>query len=161
MKCIVVCTLFATVCSFAEDTYRLRFRMEQSTASGAKADARSYILLLQNKTRGSIDATRRIPYYNGKELHTVAVGNLIECTANSEDTGVRLDCNLESSFVAPDQPASAQPFPVIRSRRIKTNALAPIAREFRIARLDDPATGTPLEVFVLAERFTGPIDANK
>jgi hypothetical protein len=161
MKSMLVCILLAAACSFGEDTFRLRFRMEQSHA-GAKADTRNYVLLLQNKSRGSIDSTRRIPYRtNAKDLHTVAVGNLIECTANGEEVGVRLDCNLESSFLAPDQPASLQPFPVIRSRRVKTNALAPIGREFRMARIDDPTSGNPLEIFVTAERFAGPIDANK
>lgn len=166
MKRIATWILLATASCFAEDTYLLRFRMEQSNP----ASARSYVMLLQNKTRGSIDATRRIPYYtnpkgDAKEFHTVAIGNLIECSANGEEAGVRLDCNLESSYVTATQPVPPLPPgfpPVIKSRRVRANALAPIGREFRIARLEEPTSGNPLEIFALVERFNGgPLSPNK
>ena len=150
-------------------TYRLQIRMKESRADvkDSTATTRNYVLVVQSKSRGSINASRRIPYYtnpkgDAKELHTVALGTIIECMAEDKDGGVRLDCHFESSHVAADQPTAQVPIgfpPVMRSRQVKTTALAPIGQEVRIARLDDPASGNPLEIFILAERFAGPLGA--
>ena len=162
MKNIAIYWLVAATFLFAQDTptatFRLQIRMKESPAT-----TRNCVLTLQNKTRGSINASRRIPYYtNSKELHMLALGTIIECAAEDKDGGLRLDCHFESSHVAPDQPASAVPFgfpPVVRSRQVKATVLAPIGREVSIARLDDPASGNTLEIFILAERFAGSLVA--
>ncbi|MFN0101724.1 MAG: hypothetical protein ACKV2U_06490 [Bryobacteraceae bacterium] len=166
---LAIAATFASLVS-AQDrpvsTFRLHFRIQESPVE-ANGTARIYVLAMESKSRGKINATRRLPYYTSskgeaKELHTVALGSIIECKAEDGEGGVRLDCAFESSYVAPEQPRRQVSIgfpPVINSRQINATALVPIGREVQITRLDDPSSGNRLEIFVKAERFAGPIDA--
>lgn len=114
---------------------------------------------IQAGSRGTLNASHRVPYYSAtkgeaKELHTVALGSIFDCTAREAEGGVGLDCGFESSFVAPHQPR-LRPVgfpPVLQSRQAHTNAVAPLASEVLMAELDDPTTGNRLQFFVSAER---------
>jgi hypothetical protein len=131
--------------------------------SGPQAEevTRNYMLVAQSDSLGKINASRRLPHYTSskgeaKELHTVALGSIIECTPSDQGAAVRLHCAFESSYVAPEQPVEQTPIgflPVIHSRQVSTTALIPIGREVQVAQLDDPASGKQLEIFVSAERL--------
>jgi hypothetical protein len=109
--------------------------------------------VLQSGSRGKINASCRIPYYSKselKELHTVALGSIIECSVKDADAAVRLDCAFESSYVAPDQPAQQRPVgfpPVVNSRQVQMTAAVPPGS------IDDQSSGNSLTIFVLAERL--------
>src|SRR5688572_11042656 len=80
--------------------FRLHFRMHESGVE-SKATTLNYILVVQSGSRGKINASRRLPYYSKgetKELHMIALGNIIECNARDAETGVQLDCAFESSY---------------------------------------------------------------
>jgi hypothetical protein len=144
-------------------TYRLNFRLEETAAEAART-TRSYALVVQSRSRGKINASRRLPYYTSskgetKELHTAALGSIIECIADDKDAGVVLDCAIESSYVALDQPSkpAAGFLPVVNSRQVSTTALLAIGTEVQIVRLDDPSSKNRLEIFVSVERLTPPV----
>ena len=148
-------------------TYRLQFRLQETRPSATRTApaTRNYLLLLQGKSRGKINASRRLPYYtstkgDAKELHTAALGTIIECSAADREGGVQLDCAFESSFVAREQPAPLPPIeflPVMISRQVTAAAVVPIGKEVRFAGIDDPNTNSRLEIFLSAERFDGPV----
>ena len=148
-------------------TFRLHFRMTETTVASPKASSTTgnYSMVLQGRARGKINASRRLPYTipgkgEGRELHTVALGTIIECTASDSEGGVRIDCAFESSFVARDQPAGPVPapvLPVMHSRQVTVSALVPLVQEVQVATLDDPATHSRIEIFVSADRFEGPL----
>jgi hypothetical protein len=97
-----------------------------------------------------------------KELHTAALGSIIECDARDAEGGVRLDCSFESSYVETEQPTKPIPIgflPVVNSRQVHTAVVVPLGPEVEIAQLDDPSSGNRLEIFVAVERFAGPIPA--
>ncbi len=148
----------------APSNYRVSFRMVESGTS-SKPVTLSYVIAMQSGSRGRINASRRIPFYTSvkgeaKELHTVAVGSIIDCTVDDREANVRLNCSFESGYVAPDQPAMAPPVgfpPHINNRQVSTTTLVGIGPEVRIASLDDPSSGNRLEVYVRVERFNGGI----
>jgi hypothetical protein len=165
--CLVVASSFAPVVLAQENTvstFRLHFRMLESGVQ-VEETTRNYVLVVQSESRGKINASRRLPHYTSskgeaKELHTVAVGSIIECTPKDAEGGVRLDCAFESSYVAPEQPVKQIPIgflPIINSRQVFTTVLIPIGPEVQIVRLNDPSSGNRLEIFVSAERFAGPV----
>ena len=167
--CLVIASSFASVVLAQEkpvSTFRLRFRMHESGAQ-AEETTRNYVLLLQSESRGKVNASRRLPHSTSskgeaKELHTIALGTIIECTVEDAEAGVSLDCAFESSYVAPEQPVEQPPIgflPIMNSRQVSTTAVIPIGPEVQVARLDDPSSGNRLEIFVSAERFAGPIAA--
>ena len=143
----------------APTSYRLHFRIQESQAAAKPADS-VYDLIVQSRSHGKINASLRIPYYSGskgdaKEVHTVALGTIIECNAQEQDAGVQLNCSFESSFATPAQMADARAAgfpPVMNSRQVSTTAWFPLGPEIRIAGLDDPTTKNRLEIFVTAVR---------
>lgn len=167
--CLVIASGLASVV-VAQDKpaamFRLHFRMHES---GAKVEetTRNYVLLLQGESSGKMNASRRIPFYTStkgeaKELHTEALGSIIECDAKDAEGGVRLNCAFESSYVEPEQTAKQTPIgflPVMHSRQVRTTVIVPLGPEAQIAQLDDPSSGNRLEIFVSAERFAGPVPA--
>jgi len=136
----------------------------RAEAKGATENTQIYELVVQSRVRGKIDASRRIPVYTGskgdaKEMHTVALGTIVECTADDRETLVRVDCAFESSYAAREQPPIQTPYgflPTINSRQASVAALVPIGQEVRVARMDDPSSGNLLEIFLSAERFADP-----
>ena len=140
--------------------FRLLFRMQEQ-GPGVERPTQEYALVIKSESRGKINASRRLPNYTSskggaKELHTVALGSIIDCRVQEADEGVLLDCAIESSAVASEQPAKHVPvgfLPVMNSRQVQTTAVVPLGPEVQIARLDDPTSGSRLEVFVTAERF--------
>lgn len=142
--------------------YRLQFRLQETGTGGKAAAANHFALTVQNNERGKINASRRLPYYTSgkgeaKELHTAALGSIIECTPVQIETAVRLQCAFESSFVEPGQAARPVPagfLPSIISRQASTTATIPLGKETRIASMDDLASRTSLEVYVTAERIS-------
>jgi hypothetical protein len=170
ITCILATVTFVPSLDAQENqapTYRLSFRMKESGA--AKATTRNYVLIVQNRSRGKINASRRLPYYTSskgeaKELHTASLGSIIECTPHETDPGVRLNCDFESSYVAPNQPGGQPPIgfpPVINARQVSTSAFVAIGPEVQIVRLDDPSSNNSLEIFVSIERLYGPVGAAK
>jgi hypothetical protein len=145
----------------AATTYRLHFRFRES-GPGTKETTKDYFLAVQTKSRGKINASRRVPYYTSskgeaKELHTAALGSIIECMPDDSAAGLRLDCAFESSYVVPGQPAQqtlAGFLPLINSRQVSTVAVIPVGTEVQVALLDDPASGNRLEILVSAERLS-------
>jgi hypothetical protein len=139
-------------------TYRLQFRFKE--VSGTVETSRNYTLMLQSKTRGKINASTRVPFFtsskgDNREVHTAALGSIIECNVEDRDSMLALDCSFESSFAAPKQPATATPsgfLPVVHSRQATVRAHIPLAQEVRLAAMDDPSSGNRLEIFVVAER---------
>jgi hypothetical protein len=173
MKSGILCILAAVILVPGVDaqekqppTYRLSFRLQESGAEG-KATVRNYVLIVQGRSRGKINASRRLPYYTSskgeaKELHTAALGSIIECTPEEKDPGVQLDCAFESSYVAPNQPREQPPIgflPLINARQVSTTAFVAIGPEVQIVRLDDPSSNNKLEIFVSVERLSGPVCA--
>jgi hypothetical protein len=142
--------------------FRLHFRMHES-GSESKTTTLNYVLVVQSGSRGKINASRRLPYYSkDKELHTVALGSIIECNARDAETGVQLDCAFESSYIPRIQPARQRPIgfpPILHSRQVQTTAVIPLGSEVRIALFDDPSSGNRLQIVVSAERFAGSIAA--
>ena len=167
--CLAIASSFACV-ALAQDkpavTFRLHFRMHES---GAKAEetTRHYVLALQSESSGKMNASRRLPFHTSskgeaKELHTQALGSIIECDARDAARGVRLNCAFESSYVEAEQAATPTPIgflPVTHSRQVHTTVVVPLGTEAQIAQLDDPSSGNRLEIFVSAERFAGPVPA--
>lgn len=135
--------------------FRLQIRMQESGPQ-MKETTKSYVMLVQAESRGKINASQRVPFY-GKtgEVHTVALGSIMECDAREAEGGVRLDCGFESSYVAPKQPAQPRPVgfpPILESRQVSTKAVIPLGTEVSMAELDDPASGNRLRIFMSAER---------
>lgn len=145
-------------------TYQLRFRLVESGSVGSTPQASHFALIVQSNSRGKINASRRIPYYSSskgeaKELHTAALGSIIECSPQEAESGVRLKCDFESSFVEPAQAAKPLPagfLPVVNSRQISTTATLAPGQETQIATLDDPSSGNNLAVYVTADRVSLP-----
>ena len=143
----------------AASTYRLHFRFRES-GPNTKEVTRDYTLVVQARSRGKINASRRVPYYTSskgeaKELHTAALGSIIECTPDDAGSGVRLDCAFESSYVVPGQPVQQTLtgfLPLINSRQVSTATVIPVGSEVQVALMDDPASGNRLEILVSAER---------
>jgi hypothetical protein len=139
--------------------FRIQIRMRESKNQSAPKDS-TYALLLQAESKGTINASYRIPYYSStkgeaKELHTVALGSIFDCVARDAEGGVRLDCGFESSHVSKRQ-QSVPPIgfpPMIQSRQAHTTAVIPFGAEVPMAELDDPTSGDRLQFFVSAERF--------
>jgi hypothetical protein len=140
--------------------YRVQIRMRESNPLSAPKES-TYTLLLQAESKGTLNASYRIPYYSSKkgeakELHTVALGSIFDCVARDAEGGVRLDCGFESSFVS-RRWQSAPPIgfpPMIQSRQAHTTAVVPFGSELAMAELDDPTTGSRLQFFIFAERFS-------
>ncbi len=145
-------------------SYRLHFSISETGQDG-KTATRRYGVLAGNRSRAKINASRRIPYYSSqsastrrvaKEVHTAALGTIIECTPREDGSGVQLDCTFETSFAVPNQPAHPVGFlPVAISRQVSTNVLVEPGREQQIALLDDPANNTRVEIAVMVERLPG------
>ncbi len=142
----------------AAPQFRIQIRMRESSKQFAPKDS-IYTLLLQAESKGTINASYRIPYYSAtkgeaKELHTVALGSIFDCVGQDAEGGVRLDCGFESSYVSRRQ-QSVTPIgfpPMIQSRQAHTTAVVPFGVEVSMAELDDPTTGDRLQFFVSAER---------
>lgn len=174
MRLLIACTLAAgalaqvTLAQEGSPTYRLRFRLQESGTEVKTATTRNYDLIVQSKSRGKINASRRIPYYTSskgeaKELHTAAVGSIIECSPEERETGVLLQCAFESGFIAQDQTAQPVPFgflPLINNRQASTTAFVAIGPEVKLASMDDPSSSNRLEVFVTVERVSGSVGPN-
>jgi hypothetical protein len=164
MKCHYLLPILASLSSLAQEkptptSYRLHFRIQESQPASKPSDS-VYDLIIQSRSHGKINASRRIPYYSSskseaKEVHSVALGNIIECNAHEQDAGVQLNCSFESSFVTPVHMAEPRPagfLPVTISRQVSTTAWVPLGSEIQIAGLDDPASKSRLEIFVTAAR---------
>jgi hypothetical protein len=138
--------------------YRLQIRMRETRAQSMPKDS-AYSLLLQDGGKGSVNASYRVPYYSSskgevKELHTVALGAIFECSAREADGGVRLDCAFESSFVSP-KAAGAPPVgfpPLVQSRQAHVAAVIALGAETSVAELDDPTTGGRVQFFIAPQR---------
>ncbi len=157
-----------TCCLFAADpmpsTYRLHFRVAESQPE-AKADTgstKNFQLIVQSRSRGKINDSRRLPHYTSskseaRELHLAEMGSILECVPEDRENGVRLDCSFESSFVAPDQegkPIAVGFLPIVHSRQMSSTAVVPLGVEVLFASFDDPASGNRLEFYVEAKRLT-------
>jgi hypothetical protein len=149
MLCIIAAVTFAGAIAAQQKqppTYRLSFRIQESAAD--KATTRKYVLIVQSKSRGKVNASRRLPYYTSskgeaKELHTAALGSIIECSPEEQGSGVRLDCAFESSYVSPNQPVRQLPIgfpPVVNTRQASTTAFVAIGPEAQIVSMDDPSS---------------------
>ena len=152
------------ICANAQDnappTFRLQIRMLES-GNNSKPSGRDYTLIVQNKSRAKINASRRLPFYTSskgetREVHTAALGSIIECVPEDAGTSVRLDCAFESSYV-PSSPTGTQTpvgfLPIVNSRQVSTTALVPLGTEVQLARLDDPASGNRLEIYVTVQKL--------
>lgn len=143
-------------------SYRLHFSISE-TGQDQKTATRRYDILAGNRSRAKINASRRIPYYTAtsanknrdvKELHTAALGTIIGCTPIENGSGVQLGCDFESSFVVPNQPAPPAGFlPVTIARQVSTTVMVELGKQQQIALLDDPASGTRVEIAVMVERL--------
>lgn len=161
---------FLNCCLFAADplpsTYRLHFRVTESRpeAKDNTGSNRNFQMIVQSRSRGKINASRRLPHYTStkseaKELHLAALGSMLECIPEDRKNGVRLDCSFESSFVAPDQgckPVATGFLPVIHSRQMSSTAVLPIGTEVLFASFEDPASGNLLEIYLVAQRLVAP-----
>lgn len=151
----------ATVYGQIKAQYRLDIRMLESGPAQTPPKQSTYMMVLQAGSRATLNASSRVAYYsaakNGaKEVHTVALGTIFECSANEAEAGVRLDCAFESSFASKQAQSSAvSGFPAIQSRQARTTAVVPFDAESVVAELDDPTTGNRLQFYVTAKRFAG------
>jgi len=141
-------------------TYRLSFRI-QETGSDPQPTTRHYALMAQSNTRAKVNASQRLPYYTSgkgeaKEVHTAALGSIIECIPQEKGSAVRLDCSFESSHVAASQPVRQPPIgfpPVVIARQASVTAMIPIGQEVPLVRMDDPTSNNRLDIFVSIERL--------
>ncbi|MBL8221975.1 MAG: hypothetical protein JNL62_22245 [Bryobacterales bacterium] len=133
----------------------------QETGPDAETATRQYVLMAQSNTRAKINASQRLPYYTSgkgetKEVHTAALGSIIECIPQEKGSAVRLDCSLESSHVAATQPSRQPPvgfLPVVIARQASVTAMIPIGQEVPLVRMDDPTSNNRLDIFVSIERL--------
>ena len=162
IRTLLTATVLVTA-AFGQEkpTFRLDFRIQEAGTAGTPANTTRYSLIVQNGARGKINASRRIPYYTNskgeaKELHTAALGSIIECTPEQTEGALRLACAVESSFVEPGQTGRPIPLgflPVVTSRQVSTTAAVVFGTEVQLASLDDPGSRNRVEVFVKAERI--------
>jgi hypothetical protein len=161
LKLLVICLSFAPLVAAQTKVppqYRIEIRVRESSREAAAKESR-YTLLVQSESKGALNASYRVPFYSStkgeaKELHTVALGNIFECSAHGAEGGVRLDCAFESSFISKRQ-TSPPPVgfpPLIQSRTAHTTAVLPLGKELPMAAMDDPTTGNRLEFFVSAQQ---------
>ena len=139
-------------------TYRLDFtvteRGERSTT------ARQYMMLVESGHKGKINTSLRVPTYlanSNKEVHTLAVGEILECSVAEVEAGISLDCGFEVSGIAPVQPTRSRDSwfpPVMRSSQVFTTVILPLDKATTLAFLDDPVTNKRVEVNVTARRFS-------
>ncbi len=151
----------------APSTYRLNFRITEARPEVKEnsGSTKNFQMLVQSRSRGKINASRRLPHYTStkgetRELHLAALGSILECIPEDRENGVRLECSFESSFVAPDQegkPVAAGFLPVVHSRQMSSTAVVPVGVEVLFASFDDAASGNRLEILVLAERASLPV----
>lgn len=163
MKPLTACLLVVLPLVAQDDspsTYRLQVRIHEPGAESSP-ESQTHILLVQAGSLSKLNASRRLPHYTARkgevmELHTIALGSIVECKATDTEAGVDLDCAVESSYVEPGQEEARVPLgflPAINSRQIEARAVVPLGREVHFAQLDDPTSGNRLEIFVKAERL--------
>jgi hypothetical protein len=141
--------------------------MRETSPKSTPKDS-TYSLLLQVETKGTLNASYRIPYYSStkgdaKELHTVALGSIFDCVAREAGVGVSLECGFESSFASTrPQPHLPTGFPpTIQSRKVHATAVLPFGIEIAMAELHDPTTGSQLQFLVSVEQLSGTDPAAK
>lgn len=139
--------------------YRLSFRLDE--AGPETKTSKTFSMVVQSRARAKINASRRIPYYTSSkkksvDLHTAAIGTIIDCGAFENGAGVRLDCSFESSFVEPGQSGRTIPtgfLPVMNSRQFFTNATVATGSDVQLASFEDPVNESRIDIYVKVEKM--------
>jgi len=167
IRCLLVAALGFAFTAIAQDRppiplYRLNVEIvEQSDpqTSAPQTMRRNYEMLVEANTLGKINASLRVPYVSGRpdepQVHTVALGSIIECTPREAERGVRVDCAIESSSVFAPQHRSEMAAglpPQMQSRQIRAAATIPLEQRVLLSAFDDPVTQHHLDVFLTARR---------
>ncbi|MEO8029041.1 MAG: hypothetical protein ABI823_21350 [Bryobacteraceae bacterium] len=160
---LVCAALLAAQDRSAATVYRLNIELvEQADAqtSASQTIHRVYEMISEANSAAKINASVRVPYWSGPvdqpQLHTVALGSIVECTPRDAEHGVRVDCAIESSYLAPEgnRPGGQGLPPQMHSRQLRSAATIPFSERVLLSAFDDPASQHHVDIYVTARKVT-------
>jgi len=157
--------VLAAAFSFADDklpVFRLSVELVETAdaqTSSAQTTRRGYDMLSESNSRAKINASVRVPYFSGPpeqpQVHTFAIGSIVECTPRDLDRGVHVNCSIESSYLAPPRAGQANGLPPqFHSRQMQASAQIPLAERVLLTAFDDPASQHHIDVYITVRKVS-------
>ena len=125
--------------------------------AGKRVNARSYTMMVQERSRGSVQVGSRVPIATGQgaQFQYQSVGMTIECRPIGRDGSVSLDLHVDvEGLLKPEEAglSAAERNPVFRTNIFRSEAVIPLGKPTVVGAMDDVASNRRYEIEVTATK---------